>query len=123
VITQDKIDCSLKGYIPIPVLKDSYLGNVLTTITDVKMPVDTNHDGTIDRYVADIRSSTDYSPFGAPLNGRTFNAGASLYGFNGQRKDDELYGAGNATTAEFWEYDWMILKYCSNPIQTLISES
>jgi hypothetical protein len=112
VITQDKIDCSLKGYIPIPVLKDSYLGNVLTTITDVKMPVDTNHDGT-----------TDYSPFGAPLNGRTFNAGASLYGFNGQRKDDELYGAGNATTAEFWEYDWMILKYCSNPIQTLISES
>jgi hypothetical protein len=27
------------------------------------------------------------------------------YGFNGQEKDDEVYGAGNANTAEFWEYD------------------
>ena len=27
------------------------------------------------------------------------------YGFNGQEKDDEIYGAGNTMTAEFWEYD------------------
>jgi hypothetical protein len=27
------------------------------------------------------------------------------YGFNSQEKDDEVYGAGNANTAEFWEYD------------------
>ena len=28
-----------------------------------------------------------------------------LFGFNGQEKDNELYGEGNAYTAEFWEYD------------------
>lgn len=27
------------------------------------------------------------------------------YGFNGQRKDNEIYGEGNSYTAEFWQYD------------------
>ena len=27
------------------------------------------------------------------------------YGFNGQERDDELYGSGNSYTAEFWQYD------------------
>jgi len=27
------------------------------------------------------------------------------FGFNTQEKDDEIYGEGNANTAEFWEYD------------------
>jgi hypothetical protein len=27
------------------------------------------------------------------------------FGFNTQEKDDEVYGAGNLNTAEFWEYD------------------
>ena len=27
------------------------------------------------------------------------------YGFNGQEKDDEVSGAGNTMTAEYWEYD------------------
>lgn len=27
------------------------------------------------------------------------------FGFNGQEKDNEIYGDGNATTAEYWEYD------------------
>ena len=27
------------------------------------------------------------------------------YGFNGQLKDDEIYGDGNLNSAEFWEYD------------------
>jgi len=45
----------------------NHLGNVLTTISDAKLPVDTNSDGTIDRYVADIRSATNYYPFGAPM--------------------------------------------------------
>jgi len=30
------------------------------------------------------------------------------FGFNGQEKDDEVYGAGNLNTAEFWEYDTRI---------------
>src|SRR5690606_18721571 len=27
------------------------------------------------------------------------------YGFNGQEKDNEVYGDGNSYTAEFWQYD------------------
>lgn len=27
------------------------------------------------------------------------------FGFNGQERDDEIAGAGNINTAEFWEYD------------------
>jgi murein DD-endopeptidase MepM/ murein hydrolase activator NlpD len=30
---------------------------------------------------------------------------AYRFGFNTQEKDDEVYGAGNLNTAEFWEYD------------------
>jgi hypothetical protein len=29
----------------------------------------------------------------------------SNYSFNGQEKDDEVYGDGNAMTAEYWQYD------------------
>ena len=50
----------------------------------------------------------NYYPFGSPMTGRTWAAsGADKYGFgmNGQEKDDEIYGEGNATTAEYWEYD------------------
>ena len=35
----------------------------------------------------------------------TWNSGADPNGFNGQEKDNEIYGAGNLTTAEYWEYD------------------
>ncbi|MCU0351893.1 MAG: hypothetical protein MUF43_13865 [Flavobacterium sp.] len=30
------------------------------------------------------------------------------FGFNGQEKDEEVYGAGSLNTAEFWEYDTRI---------------
>ncbi len=50
-------------------------------------------------YLADIISSTDYSAFGAPMPGRTFNSLNYKYGFNGKEKDDETYGGGN-------EYDF-----------------
>lgn len=33
------------------------------------------------------------------------SAQAYRYGFNGQEKDDEVYGEGNSYTAEFWQYD------------------
>ncbi|MDD3876017.1 MAG: hypothetical protein PHT69_05315 [Bacteroidales bacterium] len=31
--------------------------------------------------------------------------GAYRFGFNGQERDDEIYGLGNSYTAEFWQYD------------------
>ncbi|MBK8659367.1 MAG: hypothetical protein IPN22_11005 [Bacteroidetes bacterium] len=39
------------------------------------------------------------------MPGRSYNSAEYRYGFNGQEKDDEVYGSGNITTAEFWQYD------------------
>ena len=99
----------------------NHLGNVLTTISDKKMPLDTNHDNTIDFYVADIRSATDYYPFGSGMKARTWNAGASKYGFNGKEKDDEVKGSGNSydygdriqdpRLGRWWSIDKKFIKY------------
>jgi RHS repeat-associated protein len=82
----------------------NHLGNVLTTVSDKKLPVDTTAHDTINFFVADVRSATDFSPFGAPLDQRTFNAGADAYGANGKEKDNEVYGEGN-------EYDYGMRHY------------
>ncbi|MBK8659365.1 MAG: hypothetical protein IPN22_10995 [Bacteroidetes bacterium] len=39
------------------------------------------------------------------MPGRSYNSAGYRYGFNGQEKDDEVYGSGNINTAEFWQYD------------------
>lgn len=39
------------------------------------------------------------------MTGRFWSSVTYRFGFNGQEKDDEIYGEKNATTAEFWEYD------------------
>jgi len=46
--------------------------------------------------------------FGSIMEGRSYERDTSLryrFGFNMQEKDDEVYGAGNTNTAEYWEYD------------------
>jgi RHS repeat-associated protein len=51
-------------------------------------------------YTAQLMSLTDYYAFGAPMPGRNYVAANSYrYGFNGQEKDNEVYGEGN-------EYDF-----------------
>lgn len=75
---------------------NNHLGNVLTTISDKKIAVDANTDGTIDYFSANVLSSTDYYAFGQSMPGRKFNSGDYKYGFNGKEKDDETYGGGNA---------------------------
>jgi RHS repeat-associated protein len=50
----------------------NHLGNVLAVVSDKKIPVDINTDGFTDYFKADLIKSTDYSPFGAPLDGRDF---------------------------------------------------
>ena len=72
----------------------NHLGNVLSTVSDKKIPHTTN--GTdIDYYLSDITSATDYYPFGSPMDGRTFSSEKYRFGFNGQEKDDEIAGEGN----------------------------
>jgi RHS repeat-associated protein len=42
-----------------------------------------------------IRNSTDYSPFGVELDGRTVSLEGYRFGFQNQEKDDEIKGKGN----------------------------
>jgi len=83
----------------------NHLGNVLSTVSDKLIAKDWNNDNNVDSYKAEILSATDYTPFGVAMDGRTYNTTLSRYGFNGQEKDNEIYGDGNMTTAEFWQYD------------------
>ena len=84
----------------------SHLGNVLVTISDKKICVDANSDGTIDYYTADVITANDYYPFGMSMPGRIYQANANSnyrYSINGQEKTPEI--APNTTTALYWEYD------------------
>jgi hypothetical protein len=83
----------------------NHLGNVLATVSDYKKPNDVNADALVDFYYPQVISSQDYYPFGAPMKERTFSSAGYRYGFNGQEKSDEIAGAGNHNTAEYWEYD------------------
>ncbi|MCK6612175.1 MAG: hypothetical protein L6Q78_14185 [Bacteroidia bacterium] len=69
----------------------NHLGNVLTVISDKKTA---NFIGTtFTNFTAERISATDYSPFGAPLAGRTWNGGE--YRFNGKENDNEVKGFAN----------------------------
>jgi hypothetical protein len=52
-----------------------------------------------------LQNVTDYSSFGAALDGRTMQGDGYRYGWNTQEKVDEISGLGNHFTAMFWEYD------------------
>jgi len=70
----------------------NHLGNVLTTFTDRKLPVDMNNDGVIDEYWPNVIASNDYMPFGAFMTERTFKRETFPNGFNGKRDDPEFKG-------------------------------
>ncbi len=73
----------------------NHLGNVLTVVSDRKIPHSSN--GTaIDYYLADVQSASDYSAFGVKLYGRGFEFSGYRYGFNGHEKDFEIKGDGNS---------------------------
>lgn len=73
----------------------NHLLNVLVTVSDKRIAHSSN--GTaIDYYEADVISAQDFYPFGFEIPGRRFNSNKATYGFNGKRKDNEIYGEGNA---------------------------
>ncbi len=78
----------------------NHLGNVLSVITDQKLPV---VDATVVvSYSAVVVTATDYSPFGVGLYGRSWS-GEYRYGFNTQEREPEINPA--LTSAEYWMYD------------------
>ncbi len=74
----------------------NHLGNVLVTIDDRRIQKDSNADGNVDTYAANISSANDYYPFGMSMPSRNYTASSSYrYGFNGKENDNEVKGAGN----------------------------
>ncbi len=82
----------------------NHLGNVLAVISDRKYGEDADTDGEVEWYKPNVLSETDYYAFGSEVKERSVSGGYK-FGFNGQMRDDEIYGTGNANTAMFWEYD------------------
>ena len=64
----------------------NHLGNVLSVITDQKLPVEVG--SLIVSYSAVVVTATNYSPFGVGLYGRSWS-GEYRFGFQGQEEDPE----------------------------------
>jgi hypothetical protein len=77
---------------------------VLVTVSDKKIAVDSDNDGVVNYYNADVVTANDYYPGGMLMPGRKYsNGGSYRYSINGQEKESELNE--NITTALYWEYD------------------
>ena len=76
----------------------NHTGDVLATITDRKIPVDSDPDSLVDFYRADIITADDYYPFGMQMPSRHWQADSAdqyRFGFNGKEKDNAWNGQGN----------------------------
>jgi len=102
----------LKRYKP-----TNHLGNVLTTVSDLKQAVDasTPPDGVVDFERAVVKTQQSYYPFGMLQPGMSYAIGGSKYryGFNGQENDNEVKGTGNQQ--DYWMriYDPRLGKFLS----------
>jgi RHS repeat-associated protein len=69
-------------------LKD-HLGNVRTTITDLKFSQWSSTEGVFKNFTANVTGTYNYYAFGMDQPERTWNSGGKYrYGFNGKEKDD-----------------------------------
>jgi RHS repeat-associated protein len=82
----------------------NHLGNVLTVIHDIKIPLNNGSGPAVNSYRVGIRTCSDYSPFGVELDGRTVSGGYR-FGYQGSEKDNEFKGNGNSYTTEFRQLD------------------
>ncbi len=94
----------------------NHLGNVLVTVSDRKIAVDANTDGTVDYYNADVINAQDYYAFGMLMPGRTYTKpglGAYRYGFNGKENDNDVKGEGNQQDYGMRIYDTRFGRFLS----------
>jgi RHS repeat-associated protein len=97
----------------------NHLGNVLSVITDQKLPVEVG--SLIVSYSAVVVTATDYSPFGVGLYGRSWS-GEYRYGFNGKESDIEIVGTGNSMNFGERVLDVRLGKWFSvDPLHRVIS--
>lgn len=77
----------------------NHLNNVLATVSDRKM-----RDSASGNFQPVVLTANDYYPYGMPMPGRA-SASDYAYGFNGQEKDNDLLGNGNAYNFTARMYD------------------
>ena len=90
----------------------NHLGNVLVTISDKKIGVDSDNDNIINYYNAEVITASDVYPFGMNIPGRSFNTSRYRYGFNGIEKETDC-GCGEIFAATFRNYDARIARWLS----------
>jgi RHS repeat-associated protein len=87
-----------------------HLGNVRATVSDMLIP----RGGSV--FDADLRTLTDYYPFGMQMPERTYEAGGIAghrYGFNGKENDDDVKGEGNSLDYGARIYDPRVARWLS----------
>lgn len=92
----------------------NHLGNVLATISDKKIGVALQTDGSLtDHYEADVVSAQDYYPFGMLMPGRATASASYRYGFNGKENDNEVKGEGRFQDYGMRSYDPLTGRFIS----------
>lgn len=70
----------------------NHLSNVLETVSDRRLAIDDNNDLDVDHYLANVKSFSDYYPFGMQMPDRNGSSPDYRYGFQGQEIDQEWLG-------------------------------
>ncbi len=112
----------------------NHLGNVLVTVSDVRIPYCPDPNTTVicgqdgmgqpqachcsespysHFYKAEVVSANDYYPFGMGMVGRSYSSGTYRYGFNGQENDNEVKGEGNQQDYGMRIYDPRLGRFLS----------
>ncbi len=87
-----------------------HLGNVRATVSDMLLPRGS------DVFDADLRTLTDYYPFGMTMPGRSYEAAGidgHRYGYGGQERDDEISGDGSNYDYGARIYDSRVARWLS----------
>ncbi len=100
----------------------NHLGNVLATVSDRRKSVENTFlggEGTVNYYLADVTSRSEYYPYGMVLPGRSESDGGNYrYGFQGQEDDPEIKGAGNSTNYKYRMHDPRIGRFfATDPLE------
>ncbi|PHS05250.1 MAG: hypothetical protein COA88_12605 [Kordia sp.] len=81
----------------------NHLGNVLSVVTDRKLPNFTG--SSLTNFMPDVLAYNEYYPFGMLLPNRHGNSGDYRYGFQGQEMDNEVKGEGNSLNYKYRMHD------------------
>jgi RHS repeat-associated protein len=92
----------------------NHLGNVLATITDRPVGVDSiTTNESVEYFEPSLASASDYYPFGMLMPGRNIKSQVYPSGFNGKENDNEVKGNGNQQDYGLRIYDPRLGRFLS----------